>query len=54
VPILVLTTKFSGEMKIKGRTRARGWLLKPFDPERLMKEVKKVMDQWEHTIGAKR
>lgn len=44
VPILVLTTEFSDEMKSKGRAAgATGWLVKPFDPQRLIEVVKKVI-----------
>ena len=44
VPILMLTTESSDEMKSKGRTAgAKGWLVKPFDPQRLIEVVKKVI-----------
>ena len=44
VPILMLTTESSDEMKSKGRAAgANGWLVKPFDPQRLMEVVKKVI-----------
>jgi len=44
VPILVLTTESSDEMKAKGRAAgANGWLVKPFDPQRLTEVVKKVI-----------
>lgn len=44
VPILVLTTESSDEMKAKGRAAgATGWLVKPFDPKRLVDVVKKVI-----------
>ena len=44
VPILMLTTEFSDEMKAKGRAAgATGWLVKPFDPRRLIEVVKKVV-----------
>ena len=44
VPILMLTTESSDEMKSKGRTAgANGWLVKPFDPQRLIEVVKKVI-----------
>ncbi len=46
VPILVLTTEASSEMKEKGRAAgANGWLVKPFDPQRLIEVVKKVIGQ---------
>ena len=44
VPILVLTTESSDEMKAKGRAAgATGWLVKPFDPKRLIDVVRKVL-----------
>jgi two-component system chemotaxis response regulator CheY len=44
VPILMLTTESSDEMKAKGRAAgANGWLVKPFDPQRLIEVVKKVI-----------
>lgn len=43
-PILMLTTESSDEMKQKGRAAgANGWLVKPFDPQRLIEVVKKVI-----------
>ncbi|BEV16317.1 response regulator [Herbaspirillum sp. DW155] len=44
VPILMLTTEFSDEMKAKGKAAgANGWLVKPFDPQRLTEVVRKVI-----------
>ena len=44
VPILMLTTESSDDMKAKGRAAgANGWLVKPFDPQRLIDVVKKVI-----------
>lgn len=44
VPILMLTTESSNEMKALGRAAgANGWLVKPFDPQRLIEVVKKVI-----------
>jgi len=44
VPILMLTTESSEDMKSKGRAAgANGWLVKPFDPQRLIEVVKKVI-----------
>ena len=38
------TTESSDEMKAKGRAAgANGWLVKPFDPQRLIEVVKKVI-----------
>lgn len=44
VPILILTTESSDEMKARGRAAgANGWLVKPFDPKRLIEVVQKVI-----------
>ena len=44
VPILVLTTESSDLMKQAGRSAgATGWLVKPFDPARLLEVIKKVI-----------
>ena len=44
VPILMLTTESSAEMKAQGRAAgATGWLVKPFDPQKLIEVVKKVI-----------
>lgn len=44
VPILMLTTESSDEMKAKGKAAgANGWLVKPFDPKRLVEVVQKVI-----------
>jgi len=43
-PILMLTTESSDEMKAAGRAAgATGWMVKPFDPDRLLQVVKKVL-----------
>ena len=43
-PILMLTTESSDAMKAEGRAAgATGWLVKPFDPKRLLEVVKKVI-----------
>ena len=43
-PILMLTTESSDVMKAQGRAAgATGWLVKPFDPRRLVEVVKKVI-----------
>ena len=43
-PILILTTESSDAMKAAGRAAgATGWLVKPFDPTRLVEIVKKVI-----------
>jgi len=44
VPILMLTTESSNEMKMRGRAAgATGWLVKPFDPAKLLMVVKKCI-----------
>jgi two-component system chemotaxis response regulator CheY len=41
-PIIMLTTESSDEMKAKGRAAgATGWMVKPFDPNRLLEIVRK-------------
>lgn len=43
-PILMLTTEAGDTMKSQGRAAgATGWLVKPFDPQRLLEVVKKVI-----------
>lgn len=43
-PILVLTTESSDAVKAQGKAAgATGWLVKPFDPQRLIEVVKKVL-----------
>jgi two-component system, chemotaxis family, chemotaxis protein CheY len=44
VPIVMLTTESSDEMKARGRAvGATGWMVKPFDPRRLLEVVRKVI-----------
>ncbi|MFD2111003.1 response regulator [Thiorhodococcus fuscus] len=44
VPILMLTTESSDAMKTQGRAAgATGWLVKPFDPQKLLEVVRKVI-----------
>lgn len=44
VPIVMLTTESSAEIKAKARTAgATGWIVKPFDPERLLNAVARVL-----------
>ncbi|MEI6761468.1 MAG: response regulator [Betaproteobacteria bacterium] len=44
VPILMLTTESSDLMKQAGRAAgATGWLVKPFDPARLLEVIQKVI-----------
>lgn len=43
-PILMLTTESGDSMKAQGREAgATGWLVKPFDPGKLLEIVKKVI-----------
>ena len=43
-PILILTTESSDQMKQAGRAAgATGWLVKPFDPVKLLEVIKKVV-----------
>ena len=43
-PILMLTTESSDLMKQAGRAAgATGWLVKPFDPVKLLEVIKKVI-----------
>ena len=43
-PVLVLTTERSDELKNEGRQAgATGWIMKPFNPERLIATVAKVL-----------
>jgi two-component system, chemotaxis family, chemotaxis protein CheY len=44
VPLLVLTTDASEEMKQAGREAgATGWIVKPYDPEHLLATIDKVL-----------
>jgi two-component system chemotaxis response regulator CheY len=43
-PILILTTESSDAMKAQGKAAgATGWLVKPFDPDKLIAVVNKVV-----------
>lgn len=44
IPLLVLTTEATAERKVEGREAgATGWLVKPFNPDRLLATVAKVL-----------
>ncbi len=44
-PILLLTTESSAEKKSAGKQAgATGWLVKPFDPEKLLHTIDRVLD----------
>jgi len=43
-PILMLTTECSEEQKMKGRSAgANGWLVKPFNPEKLLEVANRLL-----------
>ncbi|MDY0137217.1 MAG: response regulator [Thiomicrospira sp.] len=43
-PILMLTTEASAQMKEQGKQLgATGWIIKPFDPDKLLKTVERVI-----------
>ncbi|GLX86546.1 Fis family transcriptional regulator [Thalassotalea loyana] len=43
-PILMLTTESSTDMKMKGKAAgATGWLVKPFNPDKLLSTIKRVI-----------
>ena len=43
-PILILTTESSDQMKQAGRNAgATGWMIKPFDPAKLIEVIRKVI-----------
>lgn len=43
-PIVVLTTEASDDMKARGRSAgATGWMVKPFDPAKLLQVASKVL-----------
>ncbi|QDG53583.1 response regulator [Persicimonas caeni] len=43
-PILMLTTESTTDMKMKGKQAgATGWLVKPFDPDKLLATIKRVL-----------
>ncbi len=44
-PLLMLTTETGAEKKREGRDAgATGWIVKPFDPDRLLATVRRVLD----------
>jgi two-component system chemotaxis response regulator CheY len=43
--MLILTTESSDEIKAQGKAAgATGWMVKPFDPARLLEVVRKFID----------
>lgn len=46
IPILVLTTERTEDMKLKGKSAgATGWIVKPFVPDKLLKAVNTVLSR---------
>ncbi|WP_029407428.1 response regulator [Thiomicrorhabdus sp. Milos-T2] len=44
-PVLMLTTEASSELKAEGkRLGATGWIVKPFDPEKLSSVINRVLN----------
>ena len=44
VPLLILTTEATTERKMQGKNAgATGWLVKPFNPDRLLATIQKVL-----------
>jgi two-component system chemotaxis response regulator CheY len=44
IPLLMLTTEASSEKKMTGKEAgATGWIVKPFNPERLLATIQKVL-----------
>jgi two-component system, chemotaxis family, chemotaxis protein CheY len=44
IPLLILTTEATTEKKLEGKAAgATGWLVKPFNPDRLLATVAKVL-----------
>ena len=44
-PILILTTESNTEKKMLGKgAGATGWIVKPFDPDKLLKILQRVLD----------
>ena len=44
VPLLILTTEATSERKMAGKSAgATGWLVKPFNPDRLLATIQKVL-----------
>jgi two-component system, chemotaxis family, chemotaxis protein CheY len=44
VPLLILTTEATAERKMQGKSAgATGWLVKPFNPDRLLATIQKVL-----------
>ena len=49
IPILVLSTESAADLKARARTAgATGWIVKPFDPEKLVKAIEMVAGAGAH------
>lgn len=45
IPMLVLTTEYAADKKAEGKAAgATGWLVKPFDPDKLLATIDKVVN----------
>lgn len=45
IPMLMLTTESGNDKKAEGKSAgATGWLVKPFDPEKLLATIQKVVN----------
>jgi len=43
-PVLILTTESSSDLKMRGKNAgATGWLVKPFNPDKLLTTIKRVI-----------
>ncbi len=44
VPVLMLTTESTGDMKMQGKQAgATGWIVKPFNPDQLLNTIRRVL-----------
>lgn len=44
VPVLMLTTESTGDMKMQGKQAgATGWIVKPFNPDQLLGTIRRVL-----------
>ncbi|ASP40593.1 response regulator [Bacterioplanes sanyensis] len=44
VPVLMLTTESTGDMKMQGKQAgATGWIVKPFNPDQLLSTIRRVL-----------
>ncbi|MFQ5660206.1 MAG: response regulator [Gammaproteobacteria bacterium] len=44
-PMLMLTTESTADKKMEGKSAgATGWLVKPFDPDKLLETIRKVVN----------